>query len=150
GEVSRRELGTLFTTRARARQHLLRRGDDADGAFLVVGGALRVYYITSEGREATLYDVEPGGTCILAVASTFNREPYPAWVQAGSAGASFVRVPSAAFRRLFDQEQAFREFIFGALSGRVFELMSAIEETGTASVEERVARYLLRRADGEG
>src|SRR6185295_15961645 len=111
---------------------------------LVVGGSLRVYYITGEGREATLYRVEPGGTCILALTSTFNQEPYPAWADAGSEGAAFVRVPSGALRRLCDGEPAFREFLFSVLSARVFELMQTLEETGTAQLEQRVARHLLR------
>lgn len=44
---------------------------------------------------------------------------------------------------------AFRNFIFGVLSGRVFELMQVLEEAGTARMEQRVARFLLRGADGE-
>jgi CRP/FNR family transcriptional regulator len=114
---------------------------------LLVGGSLRVYYITSDGREATLYHVEPGGTCILALTSAFNREPYPAWVEAGPEGGSFVRVPSAAFRRLFDAEPEFRGFLFGVLSRRVLALMQTLEEIGSAQIEQRVARFLLRQMD---
>lgn len=144
GAASRRELDRLSPTRARARQPLLARGDDADGAYFVTQGSLRVYYLTEGGREATLYHVEPGGTCILALTSTFNREPYPAWVEGGARGATFVRLPAPAFRRMFDAEPAFRGFLFEVLSGRIFELMSAIEETATTQVEQRVARYLVR------
>src|SRR5215470_11853483 len=95
GEDARRELGALAATRVEAKQPLLRRGDAVDGLYLVVGGALRVYYVSSEGREATLYDVEPGGTCVLALTSTFGREPYPAWVDAGAEGVAYVRLPGA-------------------------------------------------------
>jgi CRP/FNR family transcriptional regulator len=148
--ASRRELATLSTTRVKPSQRLLARGDAVDGAYLVVGGSLRVYYVSSSGREATLYRVEPGGTCVLALTAAFNREPYPAWVDAGDTGCAFVRVPEAAFRRLFDEEPSFREFLFGVLSGRVFELMQMLEETGSAQMEQRVARYLVRRASPDG
>jgi CRP/FNR family transcriptional regulator, anaerobic regulatory protein len=149
-DASRRELGAIAATRVKPDQHLLRRGDAADGAYLVVSGSLRVYYITAQGREATLYHVEPGGTCILALTATFNEEPYPAWVEAGAEGAVFVRVPSDVFRRLFDGEPVFRDFLFSVLSGRVFELMRALEETGSTQIEQRVARYLVRRIDAKG
>jgi CRP/FNR family transcriptional regulator len=148
--ASRRELAAFSTTRVKPSQRLLARGDAVDGAYLVVGGSLRVYYISSSGREATLYRVEPGGTCVLALTAAFNREPYPAWVDAGGAGCAFVRVPEAAFRRLFDEEPGFREFLFAVLSGRVFELMQLLEETGSAQIEQRVARYLVRRANPDG
>ncbi|MBK7537148.1 MAG: Crp/Fnr family transcriptional regulator [Myxococcales bacterium] len=94
--------------------------------------------------------MEPGGTCILALTSTFNREPYPAWVDAGPQGAGFARLPAPAFRKMFDAEPEFRGFLFGVLSGRVFELMRTLEEAGTAQMEERVARYLTRNADADG
>ncbi|MFO0728984.1 MAG: cyclic nucleotide-binding domain-containing protein, partial [Myxococcota bacterium] len=77
----RGEIDALRTTAVDPNAPLLRRGDDAGGAYLVLEGALRVYYLTEEGREATLYRVEPGGTCVLALSSTLSARPYPAWVE---------------------------------------------------------------------
>lgn len=141
----RAALEALVVKRVGPRREILQRGEPADGAYLVVGGALRVFYVTAAGREATLYHVGPGSTCVLALTATFASQPYPAWVAAGPAGGEVVRVPSALFLRLFDGEAPFREFVLGALSGRIFELMCALEETGSVLVEQRVARYLLRR-----
>jgi CRP/FNR family transcriptional regulator, anaerobic regulatory protein len=146
----RSELETLRPATVSAAKPLLRRGDRADGAYFVTKGALRVYYVTEEGREATLYRVEPGGTCVLALTAALADEPYPAWVDAGHVGASVVRVPQAVFTAALHREPALREFVFSALSGRVFELMRTLEEAGSASVAQRVARYLLRHADPEG
>jgi CRP/FNR family transcriptional regulator len=147
---ARRELEALVAKRVGPRRGVLRRGDQADGAYLVVGGALRVFYVSAAGREATLYHVEAGGTCVLALTSTFAGEPYPAWVQAGPSGAEVVRVPSAVFARLFDGEASFRQFVLRALSARIFELMCALEELGSVMVERRVARYLLRARQPDG
>lgn len=148
--TGRRELDACAAARVKPRQIVLQRGDSVDGAYLIVDGSLRVYYITAEGREATLYQVEPGGTCVLALGATFRGEPYPAWVEAGSAGGAFVRVPNRSFRRLLDEEAAFRDFVFGALSGRIFELMQTLEEVGSAVMQQRVARFLARRRDADG
>jgi CRP/FNR family transcriptional regulator len=144
---ARRELGALSARSVKAKQGLLRQGDAVDGLYLVVSGSLRVYYITTAGREATLYRVEAGGTCVLALTSAFNEEPYPAWVDAGAHGASFVRVPSVLSRRLLAEEAAFRDFVFRVLSGRVVELMQTLEEAGSAELEQRVARYLIRHLE---
>lgn len=146
----RRELGALAAKRVGPRRAVLRRGEPADGAYFVVGGALRVFYVSAAGREATLYHVESGGTCVLALTATLAGEPYPAWVEAGPSGAEVVRVPSAMFHRLFDSEPPFREFVLRALSARIFELMCTLEETGSVMVERRVARYLLRRRQPDG
>jgi CRP/FNR family transcriptional regulator len=149
-EPARRELSGLATTRVPSAARLLARGDVVEGAYLVVAGALRVYYVTDQGREATLYRVETGGTCVLALSSTFAEEPYPAWVESGKRGAAFVRVQRATFHRLLAAEPAFRDFVFGALSGRIFELMVSLEELGTARMERRVARLLVTLGGATG
>lgn len=145
--AGRAALGSLAARRLAPGERVLERGDPADGAVLVVAGRLRVYYVTESGREATLYTVEPGGTCVLALSATLQREAYPAWVESGGGGAAMVMVPAALFRRLVDEEPAFRGFVLAALSGRVFELMRALEEIGSSLIEQRVARLLLRRRD---
>lgn len=126
---------------------LVSRGDLVTGAYLVEKGALRVYYVNAEGREGTLYWVEPGQSCILALSCMFSRLAYPAWVE--SEGDTEVTiVPGEIYRRLFASEQAVQRFTFDALSGRLFELMALIEETASQGLEARVAAFLLRRSKG--
>lgn len=141
---SRRELDALVPARAKPQQRLLKRGDVAGGAYLVADGSLRVYYVSPEGREATLYTVEPGGTCILALTATMNEEPFPAWVDAGPGGGDYLVIPARLVGRLLDTERAFRSYVFGALSGRILDLMRTLEEVGSDQVRQRVARYLLK------
>jgi CRP/FNR family transcriptional regulator, anaerobic regulatory protein len=142
--ASQNDLKRLTATNAAGGRQLLRRGDAVGGAFLVLSGSLRAYYVSAEGREATLYHVQAGETCILALNAALNDEPYPAWVDAPK-GSAFVRVPAPLFQRMLDTERAFRSFVFGAMSNRIFELMCALEERGSALVEQRVARFLQRR-----
>jgi len=146
----RDEFGALRPVRVKPRQELIRRGDTTNGAYLVLKGALRVYYVTDEGREATLYRVTPGGTCILALGATLLDQPYPAWVQAGAAGGTVARVTSPAFQRLMTNEPAFRSFVLEAMAGRIFELMRTLEEVTSSTVVRRVAAYLLRNAGRDG
>lgn len=126
---------------------LVARGDLVTGAYLVERGALRVYYVSAEGREGTLYWVEPGQSCILALNCMFSRLAYPAWVE--SEGDTEVTiVPGDVYRRLFAVEPAVQSFTFDVLSGRLFELMALIEETASQGLEARVAAFLIRRAKG--
>ena len=146
----RDEYGALLAIRATPHQQLIRRGDSINGAYLVLKGVLRVYYITDEGREATLYRVEAGGACVLALTSTLLDQPYPAWVEAGAAGGTVVRVTSAVFQRLMATEPAFRTFVLNAMASRIFELMRTLEEVTTSTMVRRVAAYLVRNAGDLG
>jgi CRP/FNR family transcriptional regulator len=147
---SRAEFGAIVASKAAAGATLLTRGAPCGGAYLVLRGSLRVFYFTEEGREATLYNVDPGGTCVLALSATLRENPFPAWAQAGRAGASFLRVPDQLFHHFISTEPAFRGFVLEAMAGRIFELMTALEQLATRTVVQRVAAYLIQHAsEGE-
>lgn len=141
-------LRTLPVTRLPPRRQVLRRGEPAGGAYLVLSGVLRVHYVGADGREATLYRVESGQTCVLALSATFSDAPYPAWVQAGGSVVEVVRVPPPTFRALLEREPAFRDYVLSAMSARIFELMATLEELASSQVDQRLARHLLRVARG--
>ena len=60
---------------------IINKGNSVSGAYVVVRGRLRVYSISPGGNEATLYFINPGEVCILALNCIFNNLAYPAWVQ---------------------------------------------------------------------
>lgn len=125
---------------------VLRRGDAVAGAYFVDSGALRIFYLTPEGREGTLYWVSPGQSCILALNCTFSRVLYPAWVEAGSEPTRVAVVPGPLYRDLFDIEPAVQRFTFDALSSRLFELMCLLEQATSMRIEQRIAALVLRAA----
>lgn len=150
GEASRRALRSLPVRRAPPSTQVLHRGAAVDGMFLLTDGALRVYHLSADGREVTLYRVEPGETCILALTAAYRAAPYPAWVETDATGAGYVLVPRQILRALIDDEPALRDFVFEALSGRVFELMARLAEASVMRLEARLASLLSRRADARG
>jgi CRP/FNR family transcriptional regulator, anaerobic regulatory protein len=125
---------------------VLQRGDEVAGAYLVERGALRVYYVSAEGREGTLYWIDPGQSCILALNCLFARLAYPAWVEADNAETQVAVISGDAYRELFSSEPAVQRFTFDALAARLFDLMTLMQETASLGLEQRVAALLLRRA----
>jgi CRP/FNR family transcriptional regulator, anaerobic regulatory protein len=125
---------------------VLQRGDEVAGAYLVERGALRVYYISAEGREGTLYWIDPGETCILALNCLFARLAYPAWVETDQSGAQVAVISGPTYRELFLSEPAVQRFTFGAQATRLFDLLTLMQETASLGLEQRVAAHLLRRA----
>jgi CRP/FNR family transcriptional regulator, anaerobic regulatory protein len=128
------------------RTQVLQRGDEVAGAYLVERGALRVYYISAEGREGTLYWIDPGQTCILALNCLFARLVYRAWVESDHSETQVAVISGDTYRELFSTEPALQRFTFGALATRLFDLMTLMQETASFGLEQRVAALLLRRA----
>jgi len=125
---------------------VIERGDEVAAAYLVEAGALRIYYVSSEGREGTLYWVDPGQSCIIALNCLFARLPYPAWVETDQAETEVAIISGDVYRELYLAEPALQHFTFATLSTRLFELMTLLQETASFGLEQRVAAFLLRRS----
>lgn len=128
---------------------LLHQGQAVSGAYLVLAGQLRVYTLTPNGIEATLYVIEPGQTCILALNCVFSDLLYPAWVQADSA-ASVLVINGRTFRALFQNEIAVRDMTVRSLATMVFGLMAELQQIHACKLEQRLANLLLTRASASG
>ena len=128
---------------------ILAKGERVSGAYVVISGQLRVFTLTADGQEATLYLINPHETCILAVNCIFNDLRYPAWVEAGAATTVAV-IPGAVFRTLFDGEPAIRNMTVQAFSTVVFRLMTELEVVHSFKLDRRLLHFLLLHASTDG
>ena len=128
---------------------VVEKGQQVSGAYFVFEGLLRVYTITPSGKEATLYLIRPGETCVLALNSLFNRLLYPAWVETEEATSVGV-VPGTLYRRLFVDEPSIQDLTVQALSTAVMRLMAELEEIHSHRVDQRLASFLLNQASADG
>lgn len=124
-------------------------GDRAENYLLVTSGCVKVFARTDEGREVVLYRVNPGEMCTLTTACLLGRTPYPAEAVA-EADTTAKAIPSTDFDRLVADSEVFRQFVFSSFSSRLNEIMHRFEELVLSSVDKRLMRALLARADENG
>lgn len=128
---------------------LLHKGQPVSGAYFVIQGRLRIYTLSPAGLEATLYSVDPGETCVLALNSLFNDLLYPAWVQAEYASTIAV-ISGSVLRRLFDIEPSIRDALVQSLASMVFGLMAELQQIHACKLEQRLANLIIMRATSDG
>jgi len=128
---------------------IINKGNTVSGAYVVVRGRLRVYSISPGGNEATLYFINPGEVCILALNCIFNNLQYPAWVQS-EPDTCVGMIPSLTYRTLFQNEPSIQNLTVHALSVLVFRLMEELEEIHSLNLNERLAKFILMRSEGVG
>ena len=128
---------------------VLRKGQKISGAYVVVSGQLRVYTLTPDGKEATLYWISPGETCVLALNCIFNDLLYPAWVEARP-DTKIAMIAGDLYRALFESEPAIRNMTVQAFSSIVFRLMAELEQVHSHKLEHRLANFLLLHASADG
>lgn len=109
---------------------------------LLLEGTVRVQLIGEGGREALLYRVQPGQSCILTTCCVLSDEDYPAEGYT-EAPVSALAISKPAFDRALETAPAFRRFVFDNLGGRVAEVIARMEELTFRPVERRLAAYLL-------
>lgn len=134
---------------ARRDEAIVHKGQPVSGAYVVLAGRLRVFTIAPNGTEATLYFIDPGETCVLALNCLFNDLLYPAWVQAEEPSAVAV-IPGAVYRRLFETESLIREFTVKTLATLVYRLMAELEQVHSSNHRQRLAQFILHHAGADG
>lgn len=139
----------LHYTRFEKKTAVLGKGQAVSGAYVVIGGRLRVFTLSPDGHEATLYWIAPGETCVLALNCIFNDLLYPAWVEA-EAATTIAVIPGPLYRVLFENEATIRNVTVQALSTLVFRLMGELERVHSSKLEQRLANFLLLHAAADG
>ncbi|MCU7802986.1 MAG: Crp/Fnr family transcriptional regulator [Candidatus Thiodiazotropha sp. (ex Lucinoma borealis)] len=128
---------------------VIHKGQCVSGAYLVSKGRLRVFTFTPQGSEATLYFIQPGETCVLALNCLFNDLLYPAWVET-DADTSVDIIPGPLYRQLFEREAPVQDLTVKALSALVFRLMNELEQVHACNLDQRLANFILSNATEEG
>jgi CRP/FNR family transcriptional regulator, anaerobic regulatory protein len=124
-------------------------GQKASGAYIVLEGQLRVYSVSPKGNQATMYTIDPGETCVLALNCLFNDLVYPAWVDA-EVNSKVAIIPGPAFRSLFAYEPSIQDLTVRTLSTLVFRLMDELGDVHGLTHSQRLAGFLLTRASESG
>lgn len=121
---------------------LFRPGETPQGFAVVLAGRIDVHLTGPTGREILLYAVEPGQSCVQTTLGLMGDEPYSGEAVAATA-CRVVMIPAAMFRRLMDEDAAFRHAVFRAFAQRMADMTHVLERVAFARVEARLAQALL-------
>ena len=132
-----------------AGQQVFRAGSPCSNYVLLLEGSVRVQVIGENGREALLYRVLPGQSCVLTTCCILSGENYPAEGFTESP-VQALAISKPAFDSALEAAPAFRRFVFVNLGGRIADVIARMEEVAFRPVESRLAMLLLSRSDSEG
>lgn len=114
-------------------------------AFLITG-LVRVYLISPEGREISLYHIEPGGACVLTASCILGGSGFPAIAEVQQEVLAWA-VPAEVFREWVNRSEFWRHYIFQLLGDRLATVLARLEEISFDGVDSRLARVLLSGSD---
>lgn len=114
---------------------------------LVLDGTARVYQLGENGREITLYRVQPGESCVLTASCLLSARAFPAFAVCESAVEAVVVQP-ASVRRWLGSSEPWREYLFGLIAGRLVEVFGVLDAVLFQRLDQRLIGHLLRQVEG--
>lgn len=122
---------------------MIEQGRKCRGAALVLSGVIRVYKISEEGREITLYRVGCGETCILAVSCLLGGVDYPVIAEVED-DAEVAMLPIGALREAMLKSEPWQRFLFASMARAMMDVLNVLDEVAFRSMDVRIASRLLQ------
>jgi CRP/FNR family transcriptional regulator, anaerobic regulatory protein len=121
---------------------LLQEGHPCNGITLILDGSVRVFKLSPDGREITLYRIGRGETCVLSISCAMGNADYPAIAEVEE-NAKLIVIPVSVFKILFSNDPAWQKYFFAALLNRLTEVMLLVEEITFKSMDKRLGIFLV-------
>ncbi|RMF52817.1 MAG: Crp/Fnr family transcriptional regulator [Bacteroidetes bacterium] len=134
-------------TEVPAGRYLCMEGDRCLHLPIVLSGSARIYKSGWQGREITLYRLEPGDSCILTASCLIGNHDFPAFAVTETDVVAAL-IPAASFHRWLGEYEAWRTYVFGLLWNRLIEIISLVEEVTFRRMDARLAEHLLKLTEG--
>lgn len=123
---------------------ILEQGSICNNMVFILEGTIRVYKLSPEGREITLYRLGKGDTCILSIFCIMGELDYPAIATVAEA-ATLAVIPSKLFHELFFSDLHCQKYIFNTLLNRLQEVMLLVDEVVFKPMDKRLASFLFKK-----
>ncbi|NLX63397.1 MAG: Crp/Fnr family transcriptional regulator [Clostridiaceae bacterium] len=119
------------------------------GVILVLSGTIRVYKLSSDGKEITLYRIGRGETCVLTVACMLGTGDMPFPVSASAEQVSdVVSIPFEIFKKYFYEIPSIQKFFFSSMSAKFYSLLGLLENVTFKRTSDRLQDFLITKTAG--
>ena len=118
---------------------------DCLGLLLIKSGQLRVYTLSAEGREITLYRLFELDICLFSASCVMPDVQFEVVIEAEKDADLWV-IPSCLFKNMMDESAAVANYANQLISGRFSEVMWLMEQVMWKSFDKRLAGFLLEES----
>jgi len=118
---------------------------DCLGLLLIRSGQLRVYTLSSEGREITLYRLFEHDICLFSASCVMPNIQFEVIIEAEKDSEMWV-LPSCLFKDLMDESAVVANYANQLISSRFSEVMWLMEQIMWKSFDKRLASFLLEES----
>lgn len=118
---------------------------DCLGLLLIRCGQLRVYTLSSEGREVTLYRLFDQDICLFSASCVMPDIQFEVIIEAEKDSQMWV-IPSCLFKDLMEASAPVANYVNQLISSRFSDVMWLMEQVMWKSFDKRLAAFLLEES----
>ena len=118
---------------------------DCLGLLLIQSGQLRVYTLSSEGREITLYRLFDHDICLFSASCVMPNIQFEVIIEAEKDAEMWI-LPSCLFKDLMEESAVVANYANQLISSRFSEVMWLMEQIMWKSFDKRLASFLLEES----
>ena len=120
--------------------------DSCAGVFLIRSGTLSVYMLSEDGKDLTLFRLNPGELCILSASCVLKLIRFEVLIEAETECRILV-VNAGFFSDLAARNIWVENFSYKVAAERFSDVMEAIQRIFFLSVDKRLANFLLEEME---
>lgn len=118
---------------------------DCIGFLVVRSGQLRVYILSDEGREVTLYRLFPRDFCLLSASCILRGLQYDVTIEAEK-DTQFWQIPAQRYKQLMEESAPVANYTNEVMAARFSDVMWLIEQILWKSLDKRLAGFLVEES----
>ena len=118
---------------------------DCIGFLLMHTGQLRVYILSDEGREVTLYRLFPRDFCLLSASCILRGLQYAVTIEAEK-DTQFWQIPAQRYKQLMEESAPVANYTNEVMAARFSDVMWLVEQILWKSLDKRLAGFLVEES----
>ena len=148
-EQQARILGSLVSHRVKKGTVIHNGSMDCTGLLLIISGQLRVYILSDEGREITLYRLFELDMCLFSASCMLRSIQFDVTI-AAEKDTEFWVVPTEVYKGILEESAPAANYTNELMASRFSDVMWLMEQIMWKSLDRRLAAFLLEEASIEG
>ncbi len=124
-------------------------GTECSGVFFVRSGCLRVYIMSDEGKDVTLYRLHSGDMCMLAASCVLQTITFDVLIDAEENSECYI-VSGLAFASVSENNPDIKIFALETAVNRFSDVMWVMQQILFMSMDKRLAIFLLDESTRTG
>lgn len=126
-----------------------RGSEDCIGLLLIISGQVRVYIMSDEGKELTLYRLLPRDMCLFSASCIIPSIQFDVMITAEQ-DSDVILIPSPVYKGIMESSAAVANYTNDLMASHFSDVMWLMDQILSKKLDSRLAAFLIEESDLAG